>query len=92
MVKWTMKIVGGHYQPYTLPILKISKPKLDEKKNDVAVALPLVLGDKVKFAVGLEELREIVVDCGLEWNPTDMKKVMKLKMICHVAMRVTCIV
>ena len=84
--------VGGRYQPHTLPILKISKPKLDEKKNDVAVALPLVLGDKVKFAVGLEELREIVVDCGLEWNPTDMKKVMKLKMICHVAMRVTCIV
>jgi hypothetical protein len=72
--------VGGRYQPHTLPILKISKPKLDEKTNDVDV-LPLVVGDKVKFAVGLEELREIAVDCGLEWYPADMEKVTIMKMI-----------
>ena len=84
MVKWTMKIVGGHYQPYTLPILKISKPKLDEKINDVN--LPLVVGDKVKFTVGLEELREIVVDwrianSDVSWNPASKIKVTKLKTI-----------
>ncbi len=73
--------VGGHYQPHTLPILKISKPKTDEETNDVAVALPLGVGDKVKFTVGLEELREIFLDSGRRWNPADMKKVTKIKMV-----------
>jgi hypothetical protein len=44
------------------------------------VALPLGVGDKVKFTVGLEELREIFLDSGRRWNPADMKKVTKMKM------------
>lgn len=60
---------GGHYQPHNLPILKISEPKTDKKTNDVIVMdLPLVVGDTVKFVVGLEELREMAVDCGLVWT------------------------
>jgi hypothetical protein len=73
--------VCGRYQPHTLPILKISKPKLDEKTNEVAVALPLVVGDKVKLTVGLKELREIFLDSGREWNPANKKKVTKMKMV-----------
>jgi hypothetical protein len=73
--------VGGHYQPHTLPILKISKPKLDEKTNDVDVALLLVVGDTVRVTVGLEELRELVVDCGLKWIPSKMGKVTKMKTV-----------
>ena len=73
--------VCGRYQPHTLPILKISKPKLDEKAKYVDVALPLVVGDTVRVTVGSEELRDQVVDCGLKWIPSKMGKVTKMKTV-----------
>ena len=76
--------VGGLYQPHTLPIFEISKPKLDEKAKDVNVALPLVVGDTVKFTVGSEDLREIVVDwrvANFDWKPAAIKKVTKFKTV-----------
>lgn len=59
----------GHYQPDILPILKISTQRTDEKPNDSVV--PLVNGD-----LGFEELREMMVVCGLQWNADTMKEVM----------------
>jgi hypothetical protein len=70
--------IGGQYQPDTLPILVISKPRVDEKTNDVITDPPFVIGDRVKVVVVLEELREMVVDCGLGWNNGEMKKVKHL--------------
>ncbi|XP_046454465.1 E3 ubiquitin-protein ligase MIB2-like [Daphnia pulex] len=67
--------VGGQYQPDTLPVLKISKPRVNEKTNEVVADPPLVVGDRVKVVVGLEDLREMSVDCGIGWNAGKMKKV-----------------
>lgn len=64
--------LGGHYQPHTLPILQVFKSK-EGKACDVS--LPFVVGDSVMFTVELEELRKMLVDCGLEWNANQMKKV-----------------
>ncbi|EFX64112.1 hypothetical protein DAPPUDRAFT_112333 [Daphnia pulex] len=55
--------IGGQNQPDTLPVLGISKP--DEKTNDVIADPPFVVGNRVKFAVGLKELRETVFDSGM---------------------------
>jgi hypothetical protein len=70
--------IGGHYQPDTLPVLVISKPKADEKTNDVVADPPFVVGDRVKVVVELEELREMVVDCGLGWDAGTMNKVKRI--------------
>jgi hypothetical protein len=51
--------IGGQYQPITLPVLVISKPRADEKTNDVIAEHPFVVGDRVKVVVGLEDLREM---------------------------------
>jgi hypothetical protein len=67
--------IGGHYQPDTLPVLEISKPMANEKTNDVITDPAFVVGDRVKVVVGLEELREMVLDCWLYWNAGEMKKV-----------------
>jgi hypothetical protein len=40
----------------------------------VVADIPFVIGDSVKLAVGLEELREMMVDSGVSWN-APMKKV-----------------
>jgi hypothetical protein len=57
--------IGGHYQPDTLPVLKISKSRADEKPQDVVADPPFVIGDRVKLAVGLKQLREMSVNCEL---------------------------
>jgi hypothetical protein len=57
--------IGGHYQPDTLPVLKISKSRADEKPKDVVADPPFVIGDRVKLAVGLKQLREMSVNCEL---------------------------
>lgn len=67
--------IGGHYQPDTLPILVISKPRADEKTSDEVADPPFVIGDRVKLAVGLEELREMIVDSGMYWSPKITKRV-----------------
>ena len=55
--------IVGLYQPHTLPVLKISKQRMDEKSNDGTV--PLGLGNTVKFAVGFEERVGMLVDYDL---------------------------
>ncbi len=67
--------IGGYYQPDTLPVLEISKPRVDEKTNDVIADHPFVVGDRVKVVVGLEDLREMSVDCGIHWKAGNIKKV-----------------
>jgi hypothetical protein len=47
----------------------------DRKTNDIIANHPFVVGDRVKVVVGLEELREMVLDCWLYWNAGEMKKV-----------------
>jgi hypothetical protein len=65
---------GGYYQPDTLPVLEISKMK-------AFADLPFVIGDAVKFTVGLEELREMMVNSNLYWDAGEMKKVKHLACI-----------
>lgn len=65
--------IGRQNQPDTLPVLGISKP--DEKTNDVIADPPFVVGDRVKFAVGLKDQREMVVDSGMYWYPGIMKRI-----------------
>ncbi len=67
--------IGGNYQPDTLPVLVISKPRVNEKTNDVIADPSFVVGERVKFAVGLKELRNMVVDSGIYWHPDIMKRV-----------------
>ncbi len=64
----------GRYQPDTLPILEISESSADEKLNYVVADIPFVIGDRVKFTVKMEELREMMVDSGVGWG-APMKKV-----------------
>lgn len=70
---------GGLYQPDTLPVLVISKPRANEKTNEVVADPPFVVGDRVKLAVGLEELREMSVNCELDWNNDDNGEMVKVK-------------
>jgi hypothetical protein len=74
---------GGHYQPDTLPVLEISEPRAEEKPNDVIAEFPFVVGDRVKFVVGLEELREMSVDCGLGWSTLEKKVINFLYRKCN---------
>ncbi|XP_046654681.1 E3 ubiquitin-protein ligase mib1-like [Daphnia pulicaria] len=66
--------IGGHYQPDTLPVLVISKPRANEKTNDVVADPPFVVGDRVKVVVGLKQLREMSVNCELNWMNSEMER------------------
>jgi hypothetical protein len=57
----------------------ISKPRANEKTNEVVADPPFVVGDRVKLAVGLEELREMSVNCELDWNNDDNGEMVKVK-------------
>lgn len=72
------KLVSADIISRTLPILVISKHRANEKTNDVIADPPFVVGDRVKVVVGLEELREIVVDCGIGWKTGTMNKVKRI--------------
>ncbi len=67
--------IGGLYQPDTLPVLVISKPRANEKTNDVVADPPFVVGDRVKVVVGLKQLREMSVNCELNWMNSEMERV-----------------
>lgn len=77
--------IGGHYQPHTLPMLKDFKSTKNKNTDEVATDLPFGIGDTVKFAVELEEVREMVVHSGLCWNADEIKKV--INSLCRLKVR-----